>query len=63
MFKITEEIVNVQHESGNPELETETTVYTVYLEGCAVGVSYGQDLTDEIIADIVSEKPELAPYI
>ena len=63
MFKITEEIVNVQHESGNPELETEQVVYSVLLDGCCVGVSIGEDLTDEIIADIVSERPELAPLI
>lgn len=63
MFTVTEEIVNVQHESGNPELETETTVYTVLLDGVAVGISFGQDDSDEIIADIVSERPELAPFI
>ena len=61
MFKIIEEIQNVVHESGNPELETEQVVYSVLLDGCVVGVSIGQDYTDEIIADIISEKPELAP--
>lgn len=63
MFKVISETVNMVHESGNPELETETTVHTVYLNGCAVGVSIGEDMTDEIIADIVSERPELAPLI
>lgn len=63
MFKVIETIETVAHESGNPELETEQTVYTVYLQGVAVGVSIGQDYTDELIADIVSERPELAPYI
>ena len=61
MFKIIEEIQNVVHESGNPELETEQVVYSVLLDGCVVGVSIGQDYTDEIIADIIAEKPELAP--
>ena len=63
MFKVITETVNMVDDSRNPELETETTVYTVYLDGCAVGVSIGDDLTDEIIADIVSENPELAPLI
>ena len=63
MFKVIETIETVKHESNNPELETEQVVYSVLLNGCCVGVSIGQDYTDEIIADIVAEKPELAPYI
>ena len=63
MFKVIETIETVKHESNNPELETEQVVYSVLLNGCVVGVSIGQDYTDEIIADIVAEKPELAPYI
>jgi hypothetical protein len=63
MFKVIETIETVKHESNNPELETEQVVYSVLLNGCCVGVSIGSDYTDEIIADIVAEKPELAPYI
>jgi len=63
MFKVNVETVNVAHESGNPELETEQVVYSVLLDGCVVGVSIGTDYSDEIIADIVAEKPELAPFI
>lgn len=63
MFKVIETIETVKHESNNPELETEQTVFTVYLQGVAVGVSIGQDYTDEVIADIVTERPELAQFI
>ena len=63
MFKVIETIETVKHESNNPELETEQTVFTVMLDGVAVGVCYGQDYTDDIIADIVTENPELASLI
>ena len=63
MFKVIESYETVSHESGNPELETEQRIFTVYLDGVAVGVSIGQDYTDEVIADIVTERPELAPLI
>ncbi len=63
MFKVVETIETVKHESNNPELETEQTVFTVYLDGVACGVSIGQDYTDDIIADIISENPELASLI
>ena len=63
MFKVIESYETVSHESGNPELETEQVVYTVLLNGVAVGVSFGTDESDQIIADIVSENPELAPLI
>ena len=63
MFKVIETIETVKHETGNPELETEMAVFTVLLDGVAVGVSFGTDDSDQIIADIVAERPELAPYI
>jgi len=63
MFKVVETNETVKHESNNPELETEMTVFTVLLDGVAVGVSFGTDESDQIIADIVTERPELAPLI
>ena len=63
MFKVIESNETVSHDSGNPELETEMTVFTVLLDGVAVGVSFGTDESDQIIADIVAERPELAPLI
>lgn len=63
MFKVIESNETISHDSGNPELETETTVFTVLLDGVAVGVSFGTDESDQIIADIVSENPELAHLI
>lgn len=63
MFKVIASNEAVAHESGNPELETEMAVFTVLLDGVAVGVSFGTDESDQIIADIISERPELAPLI
>ena len=64
MFKVIENHETVEHASGNPELETEQVVFTLYHNGVAVATTDHHDAVDTMVSDYCYDNDiECDPFI